>query len=224
MAQHLSVVRDALADALALAFPVACVACRAPGRALCQACAAGVRPQPRGRVLPSGLRVWSGLDYGGAAAAALRALKEEGRTSLARTLAPALAAALAAASAGERGLTVVPVPPTRAALRRRGYRVVELLARRAGAAPARILVPARRTIDQRALGRAARQENAAGSLRAHRASGLRVVVVDDVVTTGATLDEAVRALTAAGAQVVGAAVVAATALRSAGRGAAFEAP
>ncbi|MFT4220490.1 MAG: phosphoribosyltransferase family protein, partial [Microbacterium sp.] len=190
-----------------------CAGCAAPGRPLCAACRAALVPRPRRREL-DGLTVWSGLDYRDVAAGALRALKEQGRTGLARELAPALHASLRAVAAGESGLVVVPVPTSRAAMRRRGYRVVDLLVRRTGLRPATLLAPARRTADQRALGREERASNAAGSLVARRATGLRVVIADDVVTSGATLREAARALSAAGAHVVGAATVAATPLRA----------
>ncbi len=206
-------VRDALRDALALALPVACCGCGGHGRALCPECAEALRPEPARRVV-DGLVAHSGLVYEGVPAAALRALKEQGRTSLARELAPALRAALTAVAAeAGGGLVAVPVPSSAAAARRRGFAVVELLARRAGVAPARLLRAARGTADQRGLSRDDRSRNVAGSLCARRAAGLRVVIVDDVVTTGATLREARRALTAAGACVVGAAAVAATPLR-----------
>ncbi|MDQ2689200.1 MAG: ComF family protein, partial [Chloroflexota bacterium] len=86
-------VRDALADALSLAFPIACAGCDEPGRPLCLACAAELAPRPVRRVLDGGLPVWSGLEYRGVPARTLRALKEEGRTGIARALAPALRAA-----------------------------------------------------------------------------------------------------------------------------------
>ncbi len=207
------VVRDALADALSLAFPVDCAGCGQQGRALCRTCRAALQPVPRLRELPGGLVVWSGLDYDGTTAAALRALKEQGRTELARVLAPALAASLQSVATGESGLMIVPVPTSRAAMRRRGYRVPELLVRRTGLHPLPLLRPVRRTADQRALDRHARGANVAGSLRSRPAQGLRVVIADDVVTTGATLQEAARALEAAGARVLGAATVAATPLR-----------
>lgn len=203
-------VRAALADALGLAFPVDCAGCGALDEALCGACRGMLRPTVRVRTLPDGLQVWSGLMFADVPARVLRALKEEGRTSLARALAPALAAAAAAAPAAD---VVATLPTSRAAMRRRGYRVPELLARRAGLAPERLLVMARVTADQRALGREARSQNVSASLRARDAAGLRVLVVDDVITTGATLREAARALRAAGASVVGAATVAATPLR-----------
>ena len=214
MPSPLVAVREALADALSLAFPIACAGCGEPGRRLCRTCAAELEPRPLRQVLDGGLPVWSGLEYRGVAARALRALKEEGRTGIARDLAPALRAALGMAGSGRSGLIVVPVPTSRAAMRRRGYRVVDLLVRRAGLDPRPLLRAARRTADQRSLDREARAVNAAGSLRARPAPGIHVVVADDVVTTGATLREAARALTAAGAHVVGAVTAAATPRRA----------
>ncbi|WP_454261450.1 phosphoribosyltransferase family protein [Pseudoxanthomonas mexicana] len=66
------------------------------------------------------------------------------------------------------------------------------------------------TADQRLLGRTERAANVSGSMRARGAAGAAVIVVDDVVTTGATLVEAARALRAGGARVLGAATVAST--------------
>jgi predicted amidophosphoribosyltransferase len=109
------------------------------------------------------------------------------------------------------GADVVPVPSSRSALRRRGFAVTDLLARRAGARPRRLLIPDRAAGgDQRELGIDDRARNVRGTMRAREADGARVVLVDDVVTTGATLTEAARTLRAAGAQVVGAVTVAST--------------
>lgn len=200
-------VARALGEALGLVFPTWCAGCDAPDVALCAAC--------RGILIYQGLErriermpVLSAVPFDGAAARAIRAFKEDGRTGLARTLGPLLARA--AADFGDA--LVVPVPSSAAAMRRRGYPIAELLARRAGLRPAAVITSLGAPADQRGLGRAERQRNVAGTFRVHRAGllGRRVVLVDDVVTTGATLAEAARTLREGGAEVVAAATVAAT--------------
>ncbi|MBD7957192.1 ComF family protein [Microbacterium sp. Sa4CUA7] len=200
-------VRDALAAALALAFPVWCAGCDLPDAVLCPSCREGLSSTVSVRRIDT-VGVHSALVFDGVVARVVRAFKEDGRTALAAALAPALAAAVGSCAGGA---IVVPVPASRAAMRRRGYRPVELVCRRAGLAPERLLQAVRPTADQRGLPREARVANITGSMRARDvAAGVRVVVVDDVVTTGATLTEAARALRSAGAVVVGAATIAAT--------------
>ncbi|QGU28695.1 ComF family protein [Microbacterium oryzae] len=205
-------VSAALREAAALLLPVACAACGRPGETLCGACRAVLHPDLRRRRLDDGLEVVSALAFEGPVAAALRAFKQRGRTDLARAFAPAMRAALVA-SALERGLLLeaVPIPPSAAGSRRRGYRPIELLLHHAGVAPLRALRWARATDDQRALGIADRERNLRGAMTVRGdPAGRAVIVVDDIVTTGATLREARRALAAAGAQVVGAVTLAAT--------------
>ncbi|WP_434810396.1 ComF family protein [Microbacterium sp. bgisy189] len=201
----------AAAQALALVFPVDCAGCDAPDVALCERCRCALVASPTIRTV-AGVDVVSAASFDGAAARVLRAFKADGRTGLARPLGAALAGALARVD--DAGCAFVPIPSTWEARRRRGFVPVDLLLRRAGRTPCRLLVPARGTVDQRGLDRAERARNVAGSLRTRHAEGRRVVLVDDVVTTGATLAEGVRALREAGAEVVGAATVAATARRS----------
>lgn len=198
--------RTALADALALVLPVSCAGCDAPDVELCPSCTAALAPQPTRRVLESGLIVHSALTFDGVVARSIRALKEEGRTALARPLGAALEALPVSA-------LLVPVPSSAAAMRRRGFRPVELLARRAGWESRRLLCIARQPGDQRGLGRAQRRANVAGAFAARHAAGREVVIIDDVLTTGATLDEAARALRAGGAHVAGAVTLAATTQR-----------
>ncbi|WP_159501071.1 ComF family protein [Microbacterium sp. 18062] len=210
--------RRAAADALALVLPVSCAGCGTLDVALCAACRRLLStPLPLTRRLGPRLDVHSAFAYEGEPAAVLRALKEDGRTSLARPLGLALAARAASVFPGDR-MRYVAVPTSPAAMRRRGYRVVELVLRRSGLPAVPALRTARRTADQRRLGRDDRARNVSGSLTAAGVTpGEKVVVVDDVVTTGATLSEAARALERAGGVVVGALTVAATPKRGSAR-------
>lgn len=200
-----------MVDALAFWFPVACAGCGALDVDVCEGCRAALAPRVVRRALLPGVEVVSALEFDGVAARVIRAMKSDGRTGLARALGPALAAALAAAPAGS---TVTTIPASRAADRRRGYRPVDLLVRRAGARAVPLLRMRRASADQRGLGRAARRVNVAGLFLARTPPAGPVVVVDDVVTTGATLRDAVSALRAAGADHVVAVTLAHTPKRS----------
>lgn len=196
-------------EVLALLLAASCPGCDEPGTLMCDECRMRLRAAPHRLVTPTGLPVHAALVYEGVAARSIRRLKQEGATMLAVPLGAAVRALLGDEAGTE---LIVPVPTSRAAFRRRGYRVPELLVKRAGFACARVLVPIRRTGDQRGLGRAERARNVSGSMRARRCAqpGRRVVIFDDVVTTGATLDEAARALREAGFVPVCAVALAAT--------------
>jgi len=103
------------------------------------------------------------------------------------------------------------IPPTHTALVRRGFDHGLALASPVGTAlcaPVMPLLTRAVAKDQRALGRDARAANAAGTFGSLGAPPARVLVVDDVLTTGATLDAAAATLLDAGAEVVRVAVVA----------------
>lgn len=227
--------RALLGSAADLVLPRSCGGCGAVGAALCPGCASALVPSPHLVVpapVPDGWPgCWAGGAYEGAAAQALRALKDGDRWDLAPWLARCLAAAVdatliaepAAAHAARSGrLVVVPVPSAGHATRRRGQRPVVLLARSAltglHAREARLVQAlglVRPVADQAGLGAGDRRANLAAAMRVrpaamHRVSGATCLVVDDVVTSGSTVAEAVRALRAAGAVEVVAASALAT--------------
>jgi predicted amidophosphoribosyltransferase len=235
--------RSLLAALGDLALPALCAGCALPGAALCRACAtaltAGVRaadPTPRPPGLP---RCWAAAAYTGVARAILLAYKEHDRRDLLPALGGALAGAVATAArvAGVVAaphhagvppgpVLLVPVPSTAAAVRARGGDHVDRLARAAaerlraeGWSPrvVRLLAAARRRRDSAGLDAVGRRANVTGAFRwSGRTADVRsppVVIVDDLVTTGATLAEAASVLRTLGAGSVYAAVVAATVRR-----------
>jgi ComF family protein len=115
-------------------------------------------------------------------------------------------------------LCVVPVPLHRRRLAQRGFNPATLLARelaRACGVPLAVsaLRRVRETETQTGLGRAARRANVRGAFRARDGVPARIWLVDDVVTTGATLEECARALRRAGAREVAALCAARTPAR-----------
>ena len=207
-----------LRDLLDLVLPRACAGCGAPAALLCPECAGLLDGLVAGRAAPSpcptGLpRTCAAGPYAGALRAVLLAHKERGRLALAAPLGARLAGAVDRLGAGP--VVLVPVPSAPSAVRARGHDHALRLARAAAAAAGTHALPAlttaRRVADQSGLDAAQRAANLAWALRVRRPlEGLPVVVVDDVMTTGATLVEAARALREGGAAVRGCAVVAAT--------------
>ncbi|HEY5336484.1 MAG TPA: phosphoribosyltransferase family protein [Mycobacteriales bacterium] len=216
---------ESVADAIwDLVVGGACAGCGAPGRPWCRACRTALRaaagPPRRADVAPPppGLpTTWTSASYDGPVRAALLAYKERGRRELARPLGGMLAAALCRAATHPQTVTVG-IPSSPGSRRDRGYDHVGLLVRSAvahGAPPAAALLRWNRpTDDQAGLGVEARARNRDSALAARSCAGVRIVIVDDIVTTGATLAEAARALRAAGADVLGAATVASTRRRT----------
>ncbi|MEO6942098.1 MAG: phosphoribosyltransferase family protein [Terrimesophilobacter sp.] len=212
--------KEAILDALAVLFPVDCAGCEAPDRVLCPACFALFRGPVVEQVTASGVSVASAARYEGVVRAVLLAVKEKARTDAARRLGSAFRSAINhAASGSTSGVEVCPIPSSRDALRRRGFSPVEVLLRAAGLRAARVLRHTGSVVEQKLLGRSERESNLHGSFSARGSLvGRRFVIVDDILTTGATIGEAARAIRAAGGDVAGAATLAFTPRRGGTRG------
>ena len=210
-----------------LLFPdrVRCLCCtRALGEqerdGLCPACVAaleelGARQEALSR--ETGEPLAEGLDYLSAA----YPYEEQAQTLIrrltfggVRAAAVPLARAMTMLPGGEEEV-LVPVPTTKGRLRKRGFNQAEILAREIARELGMPMTCALTRSDERAaqatLSARERRHNVAGCMRADASvKGRRVLLVDDVYTTGATAAEAARALGEAGARGVGMFVAAKT--------------
>jgi ComF family protein len=199
--------------------PPVCLACGLPRPAAAGDPAAPADPSGRARCAacpvapPAFDYARSAALYAGPLREALHALKFRGKRALARPLAELVLEGARAALASDVD-ALVPVPLAAARLRARGFNQAELIAERVGRALAipvrgRWLARIRETSPQSDLGPAQRHANVRGAFAAARgAAGRHVVLIDDILTTGATAGECARALRGAGARRIGVVTVA----------------
>jgi ComF family protein len=205
----------ALAD---LVFPPSCLSCtRAGSRVLCEACLACFpwitemcarcgRPVPRSVSRCADCRApepafsvaRAPAAYRGVARDVLMSFKLGGERRAARWM----AVTMARCAETMRADVLTFVPSSRASMAERGFNTAHELARALSKAVrlpnVRLLSKIRETADQASLDRAGRRTNLAGAFASAPAPS-RVILVDDVMTTGATADACARALRAAGA-------------------------
>jgi predicted amidophosphoribosyltransferase len=204
---------------LDLLVPPACIVCRAPLRAgdrLCRVCRAGLvwlpvdRCRRCGLPNPCGLRcparaaafsqAWAPVAYDGTARALVRVLKLRGVLAAADVMAAQIAAGVPPAMLADGVLVPVPGHPRRR--RARGFdqaeRIATALGRRAALPVARCLTRGGAAPPQAGAGRGERLRRIGGTIGIAGAVPERAILVDDVHTTGATLDACARALRAAG--------------------------
>ncbi|CAN5299210.1 phosphoribosyltransferase family protein [soil metagenome] len=198
---------------LDLLMPPACAACGRVGALLCSRCLNGLqvpsRPADRFLASDGGIVVGEALTmamaafaYEGPMRRALAALKYGGASRLAPILAWAATPALGNLLAITGRAVLVPVPLHRERQRARGYNQSELIARRLGTPMALALERVRPTTKQHRLNRAARLANLRGAFRASGVVPLTAILVDDIITTTATLEACASVLRHAGCSAV----------------------
>jgi competence protein ComFC len=200
-------------DLLIPAAPPLCVACGGWARAAEPLCAPCRRQLtwlgPDLVPIAPGVDAWAPLAYAGPAQAAVTALKFRGAAGVADAMA---AQVVANAPAGWLdAVTLVPAPLHPARIRRRGFnqaeRLARAIARRAGVPVADLLARAGPRATQMGRGRAERLTGIAGAIALRpeaRALPGRILLIDDVITTGATLAACTETLGQAGASEIAA--------------------
>jgi ComF family protein len=195
--------------------PPLCWGCDGParrGEPLCRRCRGSLHRLAAEPVSLSGVRVWAPMAYSGPARDLVRALKFRGALGVADAMAAQIAANAPPEMLG--GVTLVPVPLHPNRLRSRGYNqaaaIAAALARRTGLETADRLMRTGPALTQVGRDRAERRAGPAGAIEVRGAPPARVLLVDDVVTTGATLAACRSALVAAGSDEIAAVVFART--------------
>ncbi len=202
-----------LPNPLELLFPPLCLLCSFPlegEQAVCDRCLETLPPTGRGSWLAEASvkedldQVWSAFWYGEAVQSLIHLLKYQGHRRVGRRLAEAVFHLLAEELPWDRFDVLAPVPLHRTKRRERGYNQSAVLARALGGLTGlpvdeRLVVRHRWTRTQTGLSVEERRRNVAGSFRADQpGEGRKVLLVDDVLTTGATASACATVLKAGG--------------------------
>lgn len=191
-----------------LLLPRRCAGCDAAGEVLCSRCRRALAAPPQ-RVFPGSsphVPVYALGPYAQPHRSVVLAMKERSNLAVRRHIGAVLDSALDYLEArGDlpHAAVLVPAPTRAASARARGGDPVEACCRATSRDVAAVLSLDERAADQSGLSASARRANLAGTVRLHAAPVGTCIVVDDVVTTGATLQASVATLMAHGVDVAG---------------------
>ena len=193
-----------------LIFPVRCLGCSALGLPICSECRRSWHPhifRRNSRSKPH-FPIYSSVQYSPIAGKVLLAAKENSLIQADELILHALKRSLFHCVKDQGTGMLIPIPSRSSVARLRGRQFVLDLSRQlteASALPTfEILSHTRKVRDQSALDSRARIQNLAGSMKALRYLSGKAILIDDLVTTGVTLDEAARALREKGIEVAAA--------------------
>jgi predicted amidophosphoribosyltransferase len=215
--------RSAIKNLADLIFPSRCIGCSELGISICSNCRSSWHPHTylrevsvEGRIYP----VVSSVQYSPIASRVLLSAKESNIAAADKLLVDAISHSLSHFIKRFGGSTLVAIPSRRSATRKRGRNFLNEIASEVARISeneisfidTQLLVHSRSVRDQSALNSRQRQSNVSGALavpsnfKPRSSSGNigPLIIVDDLITTGATLAEAIRALCAAGFEVKGA--------------------
>lgn len=189
-----------------LLFPSRCFGCQKLGPSICSDCRSSWHSHYY-RTKFDSLTVHSSLLYTPTASKIILAAKESGMKKADELIIDALCLALQRSKLDTRVSRLVPIPSSKLSQRRRGRSfivdLVEGISRKTGIEMVDCLELSRRVKDQSGLHRQERATNLAGAFRLSSQVRGELILVDDVVTTGATLREAFRAVNSQGIHAIG---------------------
>jgi predicted amidophosphoribosyltransferase len=197
---------NSLAELSQLLFPSRCFGCQKLGPSICSACRSSWHPHYY-RTKFDHLTVHSSLLYTPTASKIILAAKEQGIKGADELIIEAIIHALEKSKIDTALARLVPVPSSTSSQRRRGRSfIVDLVTKisdRTGIHMLDCLQLSRRVLDQSGLHRDERATNLAGAFRITSHARGELILIDDVVTTGATLREALRAVNSQGFHAAG---------------------
>lgn len=206
-----------------LTFPRVCIGCSKIGELACSECNASLRPNPR-QIYGENFKLFSALTYDVVTSKYILAAKEEGNRFAQDLVSQSITSAVAAlleVTKLEGPIAIVTIPSSKESIRRRGMDFLRPISQavcdqlnqdRKIFQTNSVLRITKRVSDQTGLSEIQRSSNLAGAFRvtARDHQALPIILIDDVITTGSTLREAVRALQESNLTVLGAATACAS--------------
>ncbi len=215
----IALIHTVFGEVLSLIFPDRCAGCGENGSIFCENCINKTRKNPHSKVsvlFLDKLYHW-GIYENEILSMALRRFKYYGAIGLAEIFSDLLARVIAPdIETFRRNTVVLAIPASRARKKSRGYNQAELLAEKFSKKTSisyvsDVLIKSKNTVSQTSLAgkeRLFNQKDSFAVLRPEKVKNKKIILVDDILTTGATLSEAARVLKEAGALEVTGLVVA----------------